>query len=261
MVLLTRRNALAAAVALTATTGVAQAKDWTKVRVGIEGAYPPFSRINAKGSLEGFDVDIARALCKQIGADCVLVQQDWPLVPGLLAGKYDCIVASMSMTDERRKTVDFTDKYYHTPARFVAKKGSDIAITLDGLKGKKVGVQRNTTHDSFLTDKFGNTAQIVRYATSTEANKDLLAGKLDLRLDDSLTISDALLKTGKGKDFQLVGPAYDDPRWFGSGAGIALRKDDQDLKRLLNQAIAAIRANGVYDKISKKYFDFDIYGT
>jgi arginine/ornithine transport system substrate-binding protein len=257
-----RRVALLAAVGLIAVAGVAQAKEWTKIRFGVEGAYPPFSSVAADGKLQGFDIDIAYALCEQLKAECVLVTQDFDgLIPALLSKKFDAIIASMSITEERKKKVDFTEKYYQTPARFVAKKGSGIAITKEGLTGKKVGVQRATTHDSFLTDKFGDVVEIVRYGSQDEANLDLIAGRVDLLLADSVTLSDGFLKTDKGAGFEFVGGSFSDPKWFGDGAGIALRKSDTDLKEQLNGAIDAIRANGVYDTIAKKYFDFDIYGS
>lgn len=238
------------------------AKDWKKIRIGVEGAYPPFSEVGPDGKLKGFDIDIAYALCAKIGAECELVMQDWDgMIPALLAKKFDAIVASMSITEERKKRVDFTDKYYQTPARFVRKKGSGIEITKEGLKGKRIGVQRATIHDNYLTDNYGDTVEIVRYGTQDEANLDMLAGRVDLLLADSIALLDGFLKTEKGKDFEFVGPELRDKKWFGEGAGIAVRKEDQDLKRLLNEAIKAIRADGTYDAIAKKYFDFDIYGS
>ena len=113
--------------------------------------------------------------------------------------------------------VDFTKKYYQTPARFVAKTGTIPDISKEALAGKKVGVQRATTHDSFLTDNFGDAVEVVRYATQDEANLDLVAGRVDLLLADSVTLSEGLLKTDQGKGFAFVGPAYSDPKWFGHG--------------------------------------------
>ncbi len=251
---------MAGALALVA--GPLAAKEWKKIRIGVEGAYPPFSEVGPDGKLKGFDIDIAMALCAKIGAECELIQQDWDgIIPALLAKKYDAIVASMSITEERKKRVDFTDKYYQTPARFVRKKGSGIEITKEGLKGKKVGVQRATIHDNYLTDNYGDTVEIVRYGTQDEANLDMLAGRVDLLLADSVALLDGFLKTDKGKDYEFVGPELRDKKWFGEGAGIAVRKEDTDLRELFNKAIKAIRADGTYDKIAKKYFDFDIYGS
>ena len=258
----TRRAAVAAVAGIALFAGALQAKDWTKIRIGVEGAYPPFSSIAPDGQIVGFDIDIAMALCAEMKAECTLVAQDWDgIIPALLAKKYDMIVASMSITEERKQKVDFTKKYYQTPARFVAKNGTFTEISKETLAGKKVGVQRATTHDSFLTDNFGDSVEIVRYATQDEANLDLVAGRVDLLLADSVTLSEGLLKTEQGKDFGFVGPAYSDEKWFGLGAGIAVRKSDTDLRDKLNAAIDAIRANGTWDKIAAKYFDFDVYGS
>lgn len=259
---LSRRLAAILAAATLVVGATASAKDWTKVRIGTEGAYPPFNYMSPDGQLVGFDVDIAMALCAQMKVECTLVQQDWDgMIPALMAKKFDAIVASMSITDERKQKVDFSKKYYQTPARFVAKKGANLDISKEGLAGKKVGVQRATTHDSFLTDNFGDSVEVVRYASQDEANLDLVSGRVDLLLADSVTLSESLLKTDQGKDFEFVGPAYSDPKWFGYGVGIALRKSDTDLRDKLNEAIDAIRADGTWDKIAQKYFDFDVYGS
>jgi arginine/ornithine transport system substrate-binding protein len=249
------------ALAIALVAGQAHAKDWKKIRVGVEGAYPPFSWVEPDGTLKGFDIDIARALCAEIGAECELVPQDWDgIIPALLARKYDAIIASMSITEERKKKVAFTQKYYNTPAKFARKKGSGIEISKESLKGKSVGVQRATTHDNFITAEFGDAVEIKRYATQDEAYLDAVAGRIDLLLADSVAMDDGFLKTDAGKDFEFVGPAYSDPKYFGPGAGIAIRKKDQDLVELFDKAIEAILANGEYKAINDKYFEFDVYG-
>jgi arginine/ornithine transport system substrate-binding protein len=167
----------------------------------------------------------------------------------------------MSITEERKQNVDFTKKYYHTPIRFATKKGSNVEISKAGLTGKRVAVQRATTHDSFLTDNYGDAVEIVRYGTLDEAKLDLVAGRVDLLFGDTVALNEGLLKTDAGKDFEFVGPAYSEEKWFGSGVGIAIRKSDTDLRDKFNAAIDAIRANGVWDRIAAKYFDFDIYGS
>jgi arginine/ornithine transport system substrate-binding protein len=253
-----------AALALGATLGAPQvdAKEWKKVRIGVEGAYPPFSEVTADGKLVGFDIDIANALCAEMKVECELVTQDWDgIIPALLARKYDAIIASMSITEERKQKVDFTSKYYNTPAKFVRKKGSGIEITKEGLKGKTVGVQRATIHDNFVTEVYGGEVEVKRYGTQDEAYLDMVAGRLDLLLADSVAMDDGFLKTEDGKDFEFVGPDFSDPKYFGEGAGIALRKNDDDLREMFNQAIEAIRANGKYKAIQDKYFDFDVYGS
>ncbi len=237
------------------------AADKEKLRIGVEGAYPPFSETTPSGELKGFDIDIARALCEEMDVECELVQQDWDgIIPALLARKYDAIVASMSITPERKKAVDFTDKYYQTPAKFVRKKGSGIEITKEGLEGKTVGVQRATIHDNYITSEYGDTVEIKRYGTQDEAYLDMAAGRLDLLLADSTALSEGFLKTEQGQDYEFVGPDLTDPQYFGEGAGIAVRKGDDELRERLNAAIEAIREKGTYDEIASKYFDFDIYG-
>jgi len=236
------------------------ANEWNKIRVGVEGAYPPFSWVEKDGTLKGFDIDIAMALCEEIGAECVLVPQDWDgIIPALLARKYDAIIASMSITEERKKKVAFSEKYYNTPAKFARKKGSGITISKAGLKGKTVGVQRATTHDNFITGEFGDSVEIKRYGTQDEAYLDAIAGRVELLLADSIAMDDGFLKTDKGKGWEFVGPGYSDPKYFGVGAGIAVRKSDGELAKLFSLAIKVIRANGVYHRINGKYFAFDVY--
>ena len=236
------------------------ANEWDKIRIGVEGAYPPFSEVAPDGTLKGFDIDIAMALCEEIGAECVLVPQDWDgIIPALLARKYDAIIASMSITEERKKKVAFSEKYYNTPAKFARKKGSGITISKSGLKGKTVGVQRATTHDNFITGEFGDSVEIKRYGTQDEAYLDAIAGRVDLLLADSIAMDDGFLKTDKGKGWEFVGPGYSDPKYFGVGAGIAVRKSDGELAKLFSLAIKVIRSNGVYHMINGKYFAFDVY--
>src|SRR5215469_10744158 len=198
-----KRQFLLLAVAALAL-GVAQsgpAAAQQKVRVATEGAYEPFNFKDAKGELQGFDVDIAKALCAKAKFDCEIVAQDWDgIIPGLLAKKYDAIIASMSITEERKKRVDFTDKYYQTPARFVAKKGSGLKISDDGLKGKSIGAQRSTIHSNFLEEKYGKIATIKLYDTQENANLDLIAGRVDAVEADSTALLGGFLQKPEGKD-------------------------------------------------------------
>ena len=250
-----------AVIGLIFAAGTIQAKDWKVVRIGVEGAYPPFSSTTADGKFECFDIDIAVALCKAIGVEYKLVAQDWDgIIPALMAKKYDAIIASMSITEERKKKVAFSKKYYNTPAKFVCKKGTIKEFTKATLKGKTVGVQRATTHDSYLTDNYGKYVKIKRYASQDDAYLDMAAGRLDFLLADSVALSDGFLKKPEGKDFEFVGPDMTDVRWFGEGVGVACRKKDKDLVEMFNKAIDQIRADGTYKKIQDKYFNFNVYG-
>ncbi|OBT13951.1 nickel transporter [Vibrio sp. UCD-FRSSP16_10] len=252
---------LAATLAATALSGMAQAKEWKQVRFSIEGAYPPFSKTEADGTLSGFDVDMANALCKEMQVKCKLVAQDWDgMIPSLLARKYDAIIAAMSITEERKKKVDFTHKYALVPNNFIAKKGANLEFTKAGLKGVKIGVQRATTHDKYLTDNYGDEVEIVRYGSFDEAYLDLANGRITAVLGDASALEEGVLNSADGDKYEFVGPSLTDPKWFGDGFGIATRKQDKDLTEKLNKAILALREKGVYQEIQAKYFDFDVYG-
>jgi arginine/ornithine transport system substrate-binding protein len=243
-------------------TGQVGAKEWKELRIGVEGAYPPFSLVDKDGKLQGFDIDMAYALCEAMKVKCTLVKQDFDgLIPALLAKKIDAIIASMSITEERKQKVAFTHKYYQTPAKFVRKKDSGIEITQAGLEGKTVGVQQATVHDTYLTDNYGSIVNIKRYSTLDEAYLDLASGRLDLLLADAVPVKDGFLSKPAGKNFEFVGPDLVDPKWFGEGIGIPVRKEDSDLREMLNKAIDILRVDGTYKKIQDKYFDFNIYGS
>lgn len=251
--------ALAAVFLATAPAG---AKEWKEVRIATEGAYAPFNYVEPDGTLAGFEVDLARAICEELKIECTLVKQDWDgMIPGLLARKYDAIMASMSITEERKKRIDFSNKYYNTPIRLTARKGGDIDGSLESLEGKKVGVQRETIHDRYATDVFEPAGvEVVRYGSADEANLDLVSGRVDARLDDTVSIAEGLLKTEDGAEFEFVGPVLNDPKWFGYGVGVGVRQGEEELKELFNKGIEAVRANGKYAEIQDKYFDFDVYG-
>ena len=246
-------GALTIALALVLAPMTADAGD--KVRIGTEGAYPPFNFTDSNGELQGFDVDIAKALCEKMDAECSYVAQDWDgIIPALLANKYDAIIASMSITDERKQAVNFTDKYYSNLVRFVAPNGSGLDTSMGGLEGKSIGVQRATVAASWLEDNLGGTASIKLYDTQENANLDLANGRLDALLADGLVMYE-WLGTADGKGFEFVGEGLD----LDDGIGIAVRKGDTALQGKLNKAIAAILADGTYEKINAKYFPFNIY--
>jgi arginine/ornithine transport system substrate-binding protein len=248
-----------AAMIASTVTGVAQAKEWKTVRFGIEGAYPPFSWTEADGSLKGFDVDMANALCEEMQVKCKIVPQDWDgIIPSLLARKYDAIIAAMSITEERKKKIDFTGKYALIPNKFIAKKGA--GLDFDNLDGVKIGVQRATTHDKYITDNYGDKVDIVRYGSFDEAYLDLANGRIAAVLGDASALEEGVLNKPGGEAYEFAGPSLTDPKWFGEGMGIAVRKQDKDLTKKLDAAIDALRASGEYQKIAAKYFNYDVYG-
>ncbi|MBO67928.1 MAG: nickel transporter [Acidiferrobacteraceae bacterium] len=232
-----------------------------QLRVGVEGAYPPFSWKEADGTLMGFDIDFAHEVCKRLNKECVLVEQEWDgMIPALLAKKFDTIIASMSITEERKKKVDFTIKYYNTPAKLVAKKNPGFEGTAAGLKGKRLGVQRATTHQC-SAEKLYPGAELVLYATQEEVFQDLASGRLDAQLSDSLQAQEGFLGLDAGSDFAFLGSGIDDVECQGVGAGFAVRKEDSALRDALSQAIKDIRSDGTYKVMNNKYFPVDIYGA
>jgi len=252
------RIALAASAALL-TLGVAQAQEKT-LKIGTEGAYPPFNNLTADGKLVGFDVDIAQALCDEMKVKCEFIAQDWDgIIPALQAGKFDAIIASMSITPERLKQVDFTNKYYNTPPAIAAPKDTDIkGVTKEDLAGKTIGVQASTTHFNYSTKTYTDST-VKPYPTAQEYQLDLQNGRLDAVNDDIVVLSQ-WLDTPDGACCKIVGTIKPVPEIHGEGAGIAIRKGETDLKDQFNAAIVAIRANGKYKEINDKYFKFDVYG-
>ena len=244
--------AIAAMTVLAVTAGSANAAE--KLRIGTEGAYPPFNEVDANGELQGFDVDIAKALCASMGADCTFVKQDWDgIIPALNKRKFDAIVASMSITDERKKAVDFSEHYYTNKLQFVGKKGMAMDVSAAGLKGKTIGAQRATISGDWL-EKNRADAKIKLYDTQENAYLDLSSGRLDGILADAF-VNYGWLESDAGKGFEFKGG----PVFENDFIGIAVRKGEDELRMKLNKAIKDIVANGTYAKINAKYFPFSIY--
>ena len=255
----TKRIAIAAAVTVFGALSTA-ASAQEKVVIGTEGAYPPFNVLQADGSLTGFDIDIAKALCDEMEVECTFVTQDWDgIIPGLQAKKFDAIIASMSITDERKQQVDFTDKYYNTPPAIAVPKDSPLKDASEAsLEGKVLGAQTSTTHANYAEAHMKG-AEIKLYPTSEEYKLDLVNGRVDGVVDDIVVLSE-WLKTEDGACCKILAPLPVDPVINGQGAGIAIRKGETALADKFNVAIKAIRANGKYKEINDKYFAFDVYG-
>lgn len=240
---------------LSASAGLAA--DAGKLTVATEGAYPPFNTVGPDGQLSGFDVDIAKALCAEMQAECSFVAQEWDgLIPGLQAGKYDAIVASMTITEERRKQVLFTRKYYATPLSLVAPKGSGIAAENPAtLAGKVLGAQAATVQAEYAEKHYGGgVAETKQYPTYEDAVADLKNGRLDVVISDKIFLMDWLF--GAGKDCcELAG----DIPGSQTEAGIAVRLDETQLRDRFDAALDKIIADGTYRAIQAKYFSFDIY--
>lgn len=230
------------------------------LRLGTEGAYPPFNYIESDGTIAGFDVEIGQELCKRIGAECEVVAQDWDgIIPGLLARKYDFIIASMFITEDRKQQVDFTDPYYMAAMTHVVPKDAGITeFTNESLAGKVIGAQSGTTQADYITATYPD-ADIRLYPTQDEVNLDMVSGRIDLQVGDMLPMLDWTTKSGDGACCELAGEPITDPAFVGEGVGIALRQEDDDLRERLNKALQDIRADGTYKAINDKYFAIDVY--
>ena len=228
--------------------------------VCVEGAYPPFSEVTADGTIVGFDIDIAAALCEEIGETCTFRLTRWErMIPALTGDVCDAIVASMSDTDERRRLIDFTERYYRSPVRFVGPAGAAGDDSPGALADRVVGVQRDTVNQQFMERHYPAT-DLRLYGNQEHVLIDLGLGRLDAVLGEAVQLDAGFLKTPAGDGFAFFGAGHFDPEIQGRGAAIGVRKQDADLRDRLSAAIAAIRADGRYDAIAGRYFDVDIYG-
>ncbi len=249
------RRALTLSFALLAAQFTGSAGAQETLKIATEGYYAPFNYFDEDGELAGFDVDIAMALCERMAVNCEIVQEDWDaLIPSLLEYDYDVIVASMSITEERAKKVAFSLPYYSNMLTFIGKRGSDVQINSQGLKGKSVGTLRSTVSADYLTETYGDLVDIRLYDTQDEALEDLVAGQLDLVLGDNLP-SFSWLQTPAGQAHEFIGEFID----IDDRIGIATRKEDTELLDNLNQALLEILEDGTYQEINAKYFPFSIY--
>ena len=263
---------------LLATITVSYAGDWSKIKIGTEGAYPPWNGTNAAGELEGAEIDLATDLCARMNAECEFVVQDWDgMIPALEIGKYDAIMAGMSITEERMVKIDFSIGYMTEPASLSALNGSVLGtlkapgkVNLDNmdseakgllatiqsaLAGTTVGVQTSTTHENFLNE-YMDGVDIKVYDTQQNMELDLAAGRIDAALSDKASMQ-AFAETGVGTRVKLIGPDFFGGS-FGGGVGVGIRKSDSDLTAMFNKAISEANSDGSIKRISIKWFGKDI---
>ena len=251
------KTLLAAAVAaVTLAAGTANAE---QVKIGIAAEpYPPFASADSSGNWVGWEIDIINAVCAAAELDCVITPVAWDgIIPSLTGKQIDAIMASMSITEERLKTIDFSDPYYNTPAVIVADKSMDIEATPASLAGKIVGIQASTIHQTYAQEYFKE-SELRVYQTQDEANQDLFAGRIDATQADSIAMAD-FVASDAGGCCEIKGAVADDPAILGRGVGAGVRKGDSDLLAALNKGIATILADGTHEKITAKYFTTSIY--
>jgi octopine/nopaline transport system substrate-binding protein len=269
---------LSGALALTAFAGPAMAKEWKTVTITLEGAYAPWNLTNADGTLGGFEPELAKVLCERAKLDCKLVASDWDgMIPALNAGKFDVIMDALSITEERKKVIDFTIPYAATPAAFATAKDSplanaagtgteivmkpgetgvkDVEALKEAFKGKTIGIQASTVYAKFIYDNFGDIATIREYKTAGDRDLDLQTGRIDLGFDDATVLEHAFEKAPDTLAF--TGPKIAGPIW-GPGEGLGIRKADTDLRDKFNVAIQSALDDGTVKKLSEKWFKMDI---
>ena len=268
---------LAILVSLSLST-LAFAGDWSKIRIGTEGAYPPWNNMNAAGELEGAEIDLALDLCERMNAECEFVAQDWDgIIPALQNGKYDAIMAGMSITEERMEKIDFSIGYMTEPASLSALSNSALGtlnapgkLNLDdmdaeakgllatlqsALAGASVGVQTATIHENFLNEYMPDVT-IKVYDTQQNMELDLAAGRIDAALCDKAAM-ETFADTPAGSGVTLIGPDLFGGS-FGAGVGAGIRKADSDLTAMFNKAIADATADGTVSRISMEWFGKDL---
>ncbi len=271
------RALLGAAVVVGLAT-VAGAKDYKSITVVTEGAYEPWNLTNADGTVGGFEPEMLKDLCARMKIECKIVTSDFDsAIPSLQAGKYDVVMDALSITDDRKKVIAFTQPYAQTPAVFVADKtgsladaagtGKTILLANDGptpsmddlrkaFKGKTIGIQTATVYTPFVVNNFKDVATIKEYKTSPEHDLDLVAGRIDLAFDDATYFTSAFAKP-ENKDLAFTGPQINGMVW-GPGEAFGIRKEDTDLVKMFDTALAAAKADGTLQKLSMKWFKLDV---
>lgn len=233
--------------------GVVHAAETKTIRFATEATYPPFEYVNAAGDLQGFDIALAKALCAEMKAQCTFSNQSFAsLIPSLKLGKFDALISALGVTEARKKQVAFTDSYYEPSAVFVG--AITKHYTLGDLSGKTVGVQQGSTFEKYLQAKYGKQVIQKSYASIQDAFLDLVSGRVDVVIADTPIASDWLKQDDNQTKYAVIDKAIKDAEYFGAGYGIAVRQDDTALLNALNAALAAIKKNGSYDKITRQYF-------
>ena len=228
--------------------------------IASEGARPPFNFLDSNNELAGFEIDLGREICARLHRPCSFVTQDWDsLLPGLLSGQYDAVMAALDITDERRAQIAFSTPYIRMPAAFVVQKSTDLKnASKESLAGKTVGVEEGSASQALLDDAYKDVVA-KPFATLEDAMLDLAEGKLSAVLADKLTAADFLKMRREGQQCcRFLADAPRDPAIFGEGIGVGLRKSDVASREAVDAALQAMIDDGTFAKISAKYFDFPV---
>jgi len=243
---------------LVAGTGVGAAQDRPTLRIATEGAFPPFNFVDDKGEPQGFEVDLAKALCAAMAVECAIVLQDWDgMLAGLKDRRYDAVMSSMTPSPERRARATFSKPYYLVPAAFMARKGDPVPdVSPKALAGRSIGAASHSEHAAYLSDLYGK-SDIRLFGKLEDANLDLMAERIELVLGDKLALS-RFLATSLGVCCRFAGDAPYSALHHGEGVAAALRRGETDLKARFDRAIDQVIAEGVYDAIRRKHLTIDV---
>lgn len=229
------------------------------LKLATEGANPPFNQRDGD-TLTGFDVDIGNAICAKLNYTCTWVSDDWDrFLPDLNAKAFDVVISSFPINDDGWRLVDFGRPYYRLPFAFIARKDTDItSTTIEGLKGRTVGVEAGTLYASYLTDALEQEGVTVKaYGSLEEADLDLAEERIDAVFGPKLAL-DGWLASDDGKCCRFVGADIYDEATFGPGPGMAFRKEDAELREAFDRALGELLADGTFDRIAAKYVRFSI---
>ncbi len=237
--------------------------DWSwlpALRVLTEPDYPPFNYYDEEGQLTGFNVDLTRAICRELAVTCEINAAEWnTLIASLQNNEADAVVASLVISAKSLGQVDFTSRYYSTPARFAARVGSDIGeISVAALNGKKIAVVQGSAHEAFLRDFF-QSAKIMPYPTLADARAALKNGDASLLFGDGISLMFWIQGTDSARCCEFKGEGYSEPRYFGDGVGIAVKKGNTRLREVLDYALARVKASGRYEELMLRYFPLPLY--
>lgn len=226
------------------------------VKLGLEPQYPPMESKTADGKLVGFDIDLGNAICKQAHLKCQWVETSFDaLIPALKAQKFDVINSSMDITPQRAKAIGFTDAIYQLPSQLIVAKDSGLKPSVKSLKGKRIGVLQGSSQESYAKKHWASQGiKVVAYKDQNQVYYDMVSGRLDGTLVNSTSGQAGFLDKPQGKNYAFSGKPVYDKAIFGPGIGFGLRKGDTQLQNKLNKAIAAVKAQGLIHKLSKKYF-------
>jgi ABC-type amino acid transport substrate-binding protein len=245
------------AIAGLAAPGHAEA---LKLKIATEGTYKPMSYRDAAGNLTGFEVDLVRAICGKIGATCEFVTMEYDtMVPALEEGNVDAAASGMRITEKRKKVVDFADKYYTPAARFTTCRDDldGAENSAEKLAGHSIGTQSGTSNADYLKAKYEPASPVKLYKAMDDMYLDLASKRLDYGLSNAFVGYD-FLKSERGKGCKWVGEPIADPTFFGDGVGMAVKKGNDAVREKLNEGIAAVIADGTYDKLNARYWPFSV---